>query len=158
MQLYSLLYENAVSPRFILEYIFSVRTCLFIKLLATPLKYPKQFYFCLRIPNLPNRVINGGFCSKKHITAIFRSSIFWKLINRVRVQIRPATDGNLCVDAHRGQQMDKLLLRACASSPSAEQHFLLSWHKDIRYGPTVITTSNRSLNDDGLDLTPVYGQ
>ncbi|KAJ0179604.1 hypothetical protein K1T71_005316 [Dendrolimus kikuchii] len=46
--------------------------------------------------------------------------------------IRPVINTNLCIDAHNGEQMDKLLLKSCESSPNAEQKFVLSWHKDIR--------------------------
>lgn len=46
--------------------------------------------------------------------------------------IKPLLNTNLCVDAHHGQQMDKLLLTHCEDSSNAEQKFVLSWHKDIR--------------------------
>ncbi|XP_026747459.1 N-acetylgalactosaminyltransferase 6-like isoform X2 [Trichoplusia ni] len=47
-------------------------------------------------------------------------------------RVRPTTNTGLCLDAHHGQAMDKLLLKPCATSPDAEQEFIFSWHKDIR--------------------------
>ncbi|CAG4984986.1 unnamed protein product [Colias eurytheme] len=47
-------------------------------------------------------------------------------------RIRPSSNPQLCVDAHHGEQMDKLHLKPCTDSPKAEQNFILSWHKDIR--------------------------
>ncbi|CAG9563230.1 unnamed protein product [Danaus chrysippus] len=47
-------------------------------------------------------------------------------------RIRPVTYPHLCVDAHHGNQMDKLHLKACTDATSAEQNFVLSWHKDIK--------------------------
>ncbi|XP_046978846.1 N-acetylgalactosaminyltransferase 6 [Vanessa cardui] len=47
-------------------------------------------------------------------------------------QIRPAQQSSLCVDAHRGAQMEALQLKACTRAAAAEQDFVLSWHKDVR--------------------------
>ncbi|XP_045521335.1 N-acetylgalactosaminyltransferase 6-like [Pieris brassicae] len=46
--------------------------------------------------------------------------------------IKPVSNPELCVDAHRGAQMDKLLLKRCTDSTASEQKFMLSWHKEIR--------------------------
>ncbi|XP_041973228.1 N-acetylgalactosaminyltransferase 6-like [Aricia agestis] len=47
-------------------------------------------------------------------------------------RIRPEINLEYCVDAHRGQQNERLLLRECRTAASTEQHFQLSWHKDVR--------------------------
>ncbi|KAM3967951.1 N-acetylgalactosaminyltransferase 6 [Aphomia sociella] len=47
-------------------------------------------------------------------------------------QIKPATNPQLCVDAHHGAQLDKLQLKACSDSSAAEQQFVFSWHKDVK--------------------------
>ncbi|XP_013140709.1 PREDICTED: N-acetylgalactosaminyltransferase 6-like [Papilio polytes] len=47
-------------------------------------------------------------------------------------RIRAGADGQLCCDLRRGEQGAALALAVCERSAAAEQHFLLSWHKDIR--------------------------
>ncbi|XP_050679821.1 N-acetylgalactosaminyltransferase 6-like [Leptidea sinapis] len=47
-------------------------------------------------------------------------------------RVRPLAEPALCVDARHAQQMQRLQLRPCGDTPAAEQHFLLTWHKDIR--------------------------
>ncbi|XP_075972355.1 N-acetylgalactosaminyltransferase 6-like [Anticarsia gemmatalis] len=47
-------------------------------------------------------------------------------------RIRAVSNNKLCVDAHHGDQNDKLHLKPCNSGSEAEQDFVFSWHKDIR--------------------------
>ncbi|XP_059059469.1 N-acetylgalactosaminyltransferase 6-like [Achroia grisella] len=47
-------------------------------------------------------------------------------------KIKPVKDPQLCVDAHHGEQLDILHLKSCSDDASAEQHFVFSWHKDVK--------------------------
>lgn len=47
-------------------------------------------------------------------------------------KIKPASNPQLCVDAHHGDQLDKLHLNTCSDDTPAEQQFVFSWHKDIK--------------------------
>ncbi|CAB3228849.1 unnamed protein product [Arctia plantaginis] len=47
-------------------------------------------------------------------------------------RIRPAMNNKLCVDAHRGVQNERLYIKPCSANPDSEQHFIFSWHKDIK--------------------------
>ncbi|CAK1578855.1 unnamed protein product [Parnassius mnemosyne] len=62
-------------------------------------------------------------------------------------RIRPVSHPHLCLDMHRGEQKDILLIKSCMQSASTEQHFVLSWHKDIR-------SKDRNMCWDVPDSTP----
>ncbi|XP_028159368.1 N-acetylgalactosaminyltransferase 6-like [Ostrinia furnacalis] len=47
-------------------------------------------------------------------------------------RVKPVIDPSFCIDAHHGGQTDILQLRKCSDADTAEQEFVLSWHKDIK--------------------------
>ncbi|GBP07451.1 Putative polypeptide N-acetylgalactosaminyltransferase 10 [Eumeta japonica] len=62
--------------------------------------------------------------------------------------IRPESHPQLCVDARRGKQMDKLYLKSCMEDAQSEQQFIFTWHKDIR-------SKSRNICWDLPDSTPL---